>query len=210
MLHVDLGLDRIFVWRFDAEKGTLTPPDPPSVSLPPGDGPRHFDFHPERPLALLDPGGGLDRSSCSTTTAATGRLAPRQTISTLPHGYAGSNFCSEILVSADGQFVYAGNRLHDSIGIFAVGADGELTHLGGRMDARQLPAQLLVRSDRTVPLLLQPARRPRRRLRGDSRDRRAQVHGTVRGGRESVAPGVRGSGIISGRAGALSAHRRIS
>ena len=48
--------------------------------------------------------------------AATGRLTARQTISTLPPGFAGSNFCSEILVSADGRFVYAGNRLHDSIG----------------------------------------------------------------------------------------------
>jgi 6-phosphogluconolactonase (cycloisomerase 2 family) len=62
--------------------------------------------------------------------AASGRLAPRQTISTLPSGFAGSNFCSEILVSSDGRFVYAGNRLHDSIGIFAVGADGTLTYVG--------------------------------------------------------------------------------
>jgi 6-phosphogluconolactonase (cycloisomerase 2 family) len=62
--------------------------------------------------------------------SAGGRLASRQTISTLPSGFAGSNFCSEILVSADGRFVYAGNRLHDSIGIFSVGPNGELTFLG--------------------------------------------------------------------------------
>ena len=59
-----------------------------------------------------------------------GRLAARQTISTLPPGFAGSNFCSEILVSADGQFVYAGNRLHDSIGIFSIGPKGDLTYQG--------------------------------------------------------------------------------
>jgi 6-phosphogluconolactonase (cycloisomerase 2 family) len=46
VLHVDLGLDRIFVWKFDATKGTLTANDPAGVSLPPGDGPRHFHFHP--------------------------------------------------------------------------------------------------------------------------------------------------------------------
>jgi len=46
VLHVDLGLDRIFVWKFDARRGVLTPNDPPAVSLPPGDGPRHFFFHP--------------------------------------------------------------------------------------------------------------------------------------------------------------------
>src|SRR6185436_21196314 len=56
-----------------------------------------------------------------------GRLEARQTISSLPPGFAGSNFCSEILVSRDGRFVYAGNRLHDSIGIFSVSKTGELT-----------------------------------------------------------------------------------
>src|SRR4029079_19070711 len=61
---------------------------------------------------------------------ASGRLSPRQTVSTLPPGFAGSNFSSAVLVSADGRFVYAGNRLHDSIGIFAVGADGTLTFVG--------------------------------------------------------------------------------
>ncbi|HZO54714.1 MAG TPA: beta-propeller fold lactonase family protein, partial [Bryobacteraceae bacterium] len=46
VLHADLGLDRVFVWKFDERTGVLTPNDPPSVSLPPGDGPRHFFFHP--------------------------------------------------------------------------------------------------------------------------------------------------------------------
>ena len=47
VLHVDLGLDKIFVWKFDDEEGhadrrTTRRPS----SLPPGDGPRHFHFHP--------------------------------------------------------------------------------------------------------------------------------------------------------------------
>jgi 6-phosphogluconolactonase (cycloisomerase 2 family) len=46
VLHVDLGLDKIYGWKFDDSSGKLTPHDPPSVALPPGDGPRHFDFHP--------------------------------------------------------------------------------------------------------------------------------------------------------------------
>ena len=46
MLHVDLGLDKIFVWKFDDEKGVLTPNEPAAVALPPGDGPRHFLFIP--------------------------------------------------------------------------------------------------------------------------------------------------------------------
>ena len=129
VLHVDLGLDRIFVWKFDAEKGLLTPNDPPAVALPPGDGPRHFHFHPNgRWLYSIQEEGS--NVVLFDYDAATGRLAARQTISTLPPGFAGSNFCSEILVSADGRFVYAGNRLHDSIGIFAIGSDGTLTYAG--------------------------------------------------------------------------------
>lgn len=126
VLHADLGLDRIFVWKFDAEKGVLTPNDPPSVSLPPGDGPRHFAFHGNGRwcYSLQEEGSTIVLFDYDATL---GRLAARQTISSLPPGYAGSNFCSEILVSADGRFVYAGNRLHDSVAIFAVGKNGELT-----------------------------------------------------------------------------------
>jgi 6-phosphogluconolactonase len=128
VLHVDLGLDQILVWRFDAENGTLTPAETPFVSLPPGDGPRHFAFHPSRHwlYSIQEEGSTVVLFDFDPQN---GRLTARQTISSLPPGYAGSNFCSEILVSADGRFVYAGNRLHDSIGIFAVGADGTLTYV---------------------------------------------------------------------------------
>jgi 6-phosphogluconolactonase len=129
VLHVDLGLDQIFVWKFDARAGKLTPNDPPSVALPPGDGPRHFHFHPNgRWLYSVQEEGST--VVLFDYDAAAGRLTARQTVSTLPPGFAGSNFCSEILVSGDGRFVYVGNRLHDSIGIFAVGKDGTLSYVG--------------------------------------------------------------------------------
>jgi 6-phosphogluconolactonase len=126
VIHVDLGLDQILVWKFDAEKGTLTAAETPFVSLPPGDGPRHFAFHPNGRwfYSIQEEGSTVVLFDFD---AQTGRLTSRQTISSLPPGYAGSNFCSEITVSADGKFVYAGNRLHDSIGIFAIGTDGTLT-----------------------------------------------------------------------------------
>lgn len=129
VLHVDLGLDQIFVWKFDAQRGVLIANDPPAVSLPPGDGPRHFHFHPNGRwfYSIQEEGSTI---ALFNYDSATGRLTPRQAISSLPPGYAGSNFCSEILVSPDGRFVYAGNRLHDSIGIFSVGRNGELKFVG--------------------------------------------------------------------------------
>jgi 6-phosphogluconolactonase len=126
VLHADLGLDRIFIWKFETERGLLTPNDPAFVSLPPGDGPRHFRFHPNGRwfYSIQEEGSTVVLFDFDSTS---GGLTPRQTISTLPSGFAGTNFCSEILVSGDGRYVYAGNRLHDSIAIFSVGSDGRLT-----------------------------------------------------------------------------------
>lgn len=128
VLHVDLGLDRIFLWKFDDQQGILAPNEPPAVALPPGDGPRHFHFHPNgRWLYSIQEEGST--IVLFDYEAETGKLAARQTVSTLPPGFSGSNFCSEILVSPDGRFAYAGNRLHDSIGIFSIGEDGRLTFI---------------------------------------------------------------------------------
>lgn len=129
VLHVDLGLDKIFISRFDQNSGLLTPNDPPFVELPAGDGPRHFHFHPNGKwfYSVQEEGSTVAVFDYNPTA---GTLQHRQTISTLPPGYAGSNFCSEILVSPDGRFVYAGNRLYDSIAMYAVGEDGLLNYIG--------------------------------------------------------------------------------
>jgi 6-phosphogluconolactonase len=129
VLHVDLALDRIFIWKFDGAGGVLAANDPSSVSLPPGDGPRHFCFHPNGRwlYSIQEEGSNIVLFDYD---AQKGRLAARQTVSTLPPGFAGSNFCSEIMVSPDGRFLYAGNRLHDSIAIFSVGGTGALTWIG--------------------------------------------------------------------------------
>lgn len=129
VIHVDLGLDRMFVWRFDAERGKLVANTPHAVAFPPGDGPRHFHFSPDgrRLYSIQEEGSTVVTLDWD---AASGTLTPMQTLSTLPPGFKGSNFCSEILASADGRFVYCGNRLHDSIAVFRVVADGRLEYVG--------------------------------------------------------------------------------
>jgi 6-phosphogluconolactonase len=130
VLATDLGQDRIYTYRFDRATGKLTaPPGEPFTSLPTGDGPRHFAFHPN--------GHWLYSIQEEASTVAffhydpsTGSIDAQQTISTLPRGFSGTNFASEILVSSDGKNLYAANRLHDTIAVFSVGADGRLTHSG--------------------------------------------------------------------------------
>ncbi len=123
----DLGLDQIQIWRFDAGSGTVTLNS--NVSVPAGDGPRHFVFHPNRRwfYSLQEEGSTVILFDYD---AGAGRLTARQTISSLPPGCAGTNFTSEIRLSPDGRFLYAGNRLHDSIAVFAISDSGTLKFTG--------------------------------------------------------------------------------
>ncbi len=77
VLHADLALDQILIWKFDERSGKLTPADPPAVSLPAGDGPRHFHFHPNGKwmYSIQEEGSTVVRFDYD---AATGRLSPRQ------------------------------------------------------------------------------------------------------------------------------------
>jgi 6-phosphogluconolactonase len=141
VLATDLGQDRIYTYRFDRATGKLSPPEgAPFVSLPTGDGPRHLEFHPN--------GNWLYAIQEEASTIvlfkydpASGSLAAEQTISTLPAGFAGTSFTSEILVSPDGRFLYAANRLHDTIAIFSIGANGKLKSAGETSTMGDYPAQ---------------------------------------------------------------------
>jgi 6-phosphogluconolactonase len=129
VLHTDLAQDRLYVYKFDAATGKLTPADVPFFSLPTGDGPRHFVFHPNgRWLYLIE-----EEASVVVFfhyDPQTGALSSQQTISALPPGFAGSNMASEIAISSDGRHLYSANRLHDSIAVFSVGSGGRLTYVG--------------------------------------------------------------------------------
>ena len=129
VLHVDLALDKIYVWDFDEDSGQLSPTQQGSVSLPPGDGPRHFHFHPNGRwfYSVQEEGSTVALFHYDSND---GKRTHKKSWSTLPAGFAGSNFCSEILVSNDGKFVYAGNRLYDTIAIYEVGEEGELLYRG--------------------------------------------------------------------------------
>ena len=122
----DLGLDQILIWKFDDRAGTLTPNDPPSVAVPTGDGPRHFVFHPNGRWFY-----SLQEEASTLITfdydATKGTLTAKQTVSTLPKGFAGTTFTSEVMLSPDARFLYAANRLHDSIAWFSIAPDGKLT-----------------------------------------------------------------------------------
>jgi 6-phosphogluconolactonase len=129
VVGADAAQDRIYVWKLTpTATPPLTPAAIPFVNVPPGDGPRHFAFHPN----------GVWMYSIQEEASTimfwhfdpkTGALTPEQIIPSVPPGFAGTNFTSEIRVSADGNFVYGANRTSDTIGVFSVGHDGRLTQV---------------------------------------------------------------------------------
>ena len=135
----DLGIDKLVVYRFDADAGILEPNDPPFTATEPGGGPRHLAFHPSGNFAYANLEMG-NRVSAFTYDAQRGILAEIQTLDTLPEGFAGENTTAEIATSADGRFLYVSNRGHDSIAIFGIDAKtGRLTALGHESVHGQIP-----------------------------------------------------------------------
>ncbi len=141
VVQTDLGQDRIYIFSLDQATGKLSPL--PFVSLPPGDGPRHFTFHPN--------GRWLYSTQEEASTVAfflfdpaTGSVRHEQTISTLPPGFKGSNFTSEILLSPDGQFLYVANRLKNTVAIFSLNSGGRLQYLGETSTMGDYPRNIAI------------------------------------------------------------------
>ncbi len=123
----DLGIDKIMIYRLDIEKGTIVANSPGFVKVRPGAGPRHFAFGPKGKYAYV-----INELDCTVTAfayePASGILIERQTVTTLPNGFDGSNSCAEVRVHPSGKFVYGSNRGHDSIVVYRVDpAKGTLT-----------------------------------------------------------------------------------
>ena len=125
LIAADKGLDRVLVYRFDAATGSVTPNTPPAAELPTGSGPRHYAFHPVVPWLFT-----IDELASTITRFAwapnSGRLTRHGSVPTRPAGVEGGT-TAEIAIHPNGRFVYGSNRGHDSIAVFSVGTNGELT-----------------------------------------------------------------------------------
>jgi 6-phosphogluconolactonase len=115
------GMDEVRMYRFDAGKGTLAPTDPPFIKLATDLAPRHPAFHPNGKTLYI-----LNEHASSVTalaySAADGAVREIQTISTLPADFSGRNSTGQLQVDKAGKFLYASNRGHDSIAVFAIDA----------------------------------------------------------------------------------------
>lgn len=133
----DLGLDKVMIYRYDSDRGTLTAHEPAFAAVKPGAGPRDMVFRPDGRFAYV----GNEMQSTITTfayDAKAGRLTEVQDVSTLPADFQGQNSIAELAVHPSGRYVYISNRGHNSVAVFGVdAAKGTLTLLqhqstGGR------------------------------------------------------------------------------
>jgi 6-phosphogluconolactonase len=121
------ALDNIAQFAFDATSGKLTPLPAAVLDTGADSEPRHIALTPSGELALV----AFEGSSRigSYRVLPTGALAEVEVKSLLPEGWNGDNTGAHVLVHPNGRFVYASNRGHDSIAVFALTAAGRLTLL---------------------------------------------------------------------------------
>lgn len=143
----DLGLDKILIYDLDLDNGKLIPHDPPDISVIPGQGPRHFAFHPGGQYTYLINEIG-NTVNAYTYDAKTGTLTELQSISTLPDDFSGTSHTADLHISPDGQFVYGSNRGHDSVAIFSIDeSTGTLTSVDIQSTEGQGPRNIAIAPD---------------------------------------------------------------
>lgn len=122
----DLGTDDIFIYRFDAAAGTLTPHNPKSGRVAPGSGPRHLAFHPQGGFAYVC-NEMLLTVSTFAVDAQTGAMKEIQVLPTLPAAASAKGASTaEIFCLPNGKALYVSNRGHNSLAVYSIGADGQL------------------------------------------------------------------------------------
>jgi 6-phosphogluconolactonase len=116
---VDLGTDRVLARNLNLANGTISLNTVHYANVSSGSGCRHMAFHPSLNFAyvLNELVSSIDAFSYDPTRGAFIWL---QTLSTLPPRFTGTNTTAEIRVHQSGQWVYATNRGHNTVAIFAV------------------------------------------------------------------------------------------
>lgn len=123
LLVCDLGTDAVYSYTV-SKQGKLT--EVARYQTKPGSGPRHLVFHPNGHTVYL-----LDELSSEVEVleyqSEDGSLTYQSRISMVPDSHTDFNSGAAIRVSADGKFVYASNRGHNSLVVYKVADDFSLS-----------------------------------------------------------------------------------
>jgi len=129
LFDADLGTDKINIYRYRGSKTPpLTPEEPASANVTPGNGPRHMDFSPDGKYLYL-----VQEMSATINVYSVdgGKLKQLQTLPMTDATFKGQLSGADIHISPNGKFLYASNREDsDEINLYNVNpTDGKLTFL---------------------------------------------------------------------------------
>ncbi|REE66494.1 6-phosphogluconolactonase [Paenibacillus taihuensis] len=144
VLVADLGTDEVVSYRIDQEAKKLVKQG--ATAAAPGAGPRHMAFHPQQPILYV-----INELDCTVAVysyeAEQSQLTLKQVISTLTESFTDATTCADIHVTADGRFLYASNRGHDSIAVYRVDAGGTLELVQFAPSGGQTPRNFAISPD---------------------------------------------------------------
>lgn len=122
VVAIDLGTDELVTYKVHESRLERVQ----TLHVEPGSGPRHVVFHPDGQTAYL-----LTELSSEILVLdynnEDGSFTEKQTIQAIPSDFTGTNDASAIHVSSDGRFLYSGNRGHNSIAVFKIEQNKQLT-----------------------------------------------------------------------------------
>jgi 6-phosphogluconolactonase len=141
---MDLGTDKIYIYEFNPENGTLNPANTPEAYVIPGAGPRHFTLHPSGNFAYLAE-ELTSTVGVFSVDKATGALTILQdTVKSLPKNFNERNTSADIQTDPAGKYLYMSNRGANVISIFSIAADGTIKLIGHQSTGGQVPRNFLI------------------------------------------------------------------
>ena len=138
---VDLGTDEIISYRFNQKDGLLQSNPHSTEKFPPGAGPRHMIFHPNRTWVYVIT--ELSNKVHCFDLSSDGKLIAKDSFNSLPETFNGESYAADIVIDPSGKYLYASNRGHDSISIFHISDhDGHLIFIGNVSSEGKFPWSL--------------------------------------------------------------------
>jgi len=141
---MDLGTDKIYIYEFNSDEGTVRPATTPEINVIPGGGPRHLTLHPSGNFAYLveeltSTVGvfSVDKTSGSLTVL-------QDSVKSLPENYSEKNTSADIHTDISGKYLYMSNRGADVISIYTIGENGKITLIGHQSTGGKVPRNFLV------------------------------------------------------------------
>ncbi len=125
VLSNDLGLDKVFIYKYNPNSKNEILTLKGSVDVKPGSGPRHLTFGKDGKFVYLVQ--ELDASLTTFSYDKTGNLKVISQTSILPKDFKGATSAAAIKISPDGNFLYASDRADvNSISVFKILKDGKI------------------------------------------------------------------------------------